>query len=44
MAGEILARTSNSYRATTLYMPLTRSLSPGKIALLRAYLERQLNG
>ena len=39
-AGEILKRIADDYRPTTLYMPLTRSLSPGKIALLRAYLEQ----
>lgn len=40
-ASEILKRISDPYRDTTLYMPLTRSLSPGKLALLRAYLEQQ---
>lgn len=44
VAGEILKRTSDRYRGTTLYMPLTRSLSPGKVALLRAYLEQQQGG
>lgn len=39
-AGEILKRISDEYRSTSLYMPLTRALSPGKIALLRAYLEQ----
>lgn len=39
-AGEILKRISEAYRPTTLYMPLTRALSPGKLALLRAYLEQ----
>ena len=39
-AGEILKRISDPYRPTSLYMPLTRALSPGKIALLRAYLEQ----
>ena len=38
VAGEILKRISDPYRGTTLYMPLTRSLSPGRIALLKAYL------
>jgi len=38
VAGEILKRISDLYRPTTLYMPLTRSLSPDKVALLRAYL------
>ena len=44
VAGEILKRISERYRGTTLYMPLTRSLSPGKVALLRAYLEEQQGG
>lgn len=45
VGGEILKRISDSYRHTTLYMPVTRSLSPGKVALLRAYLgERQSTG
>lgn len=43
-AGEILKRIGDDYRPTTLYMPLTRSLSPGKIALLRAYLEQVSKG
>ncbi|WP_049722741.1 hypothetical protein [Gilvimarinus polysaccharolyticus] len=43
VAGELLKRIDESYRPTTLYMPLTRALSPGKVALLRAYLN-QLNG
>ena len=43
VAGEILKRISDPYRPTTLYMPLTRSLSPGKVALLRAYLEESLS-
>jgi hypothetical protein len=43
VGGEILKRISDSYRPTTLYMPLTRSLSPGKVALLRAYLEESLS-
>lgn len=44
VAGEILKRISDEYRDTTLYMPLTRALSPGKVALLRAYLEEQQGG
>lgn len=44
VAGEILKRISDEYRPTTLYMPLTRSMSPGKVALLRAYLEEQQGG
>ena len=43
-AGEILKRIGDDYRPTSLYMPLTRSLSPGKIALLRAYLEQVSKG
>lgn len=43
-AGEILKRISDRYRPTSLYMPLTRSLSPGKVALLRAYLEERRAG
>jgi len=37
---EILKRTSPEYRDTTLYMPLTRALSPGKIDLLRAFVQQ----
>ncbi len=40
VGGEILKRISEEYRDTTLYMPLTRSLSPKKIALLKAYLKQ----
>lgn len=40
VAAELLKRTDDSYRPTTLYMPLTRALSPGKIELLRAYLKQ----
>lgn len=43
VGGEIPKRISDLYRPTTLYMPLTRSLSPGKVALLRAYLEESLS-
>lgn len=42
VAGELLKRIDDSYRPTTLYMPLTRALSPGKVALLRAYLNQTL--
>jgi hypothetical protein len=38
VGGEILKRLSPPYRDTTLRMPLTRSMSPGKVALLAAYL------
>jgi hypothetical protein len=41
-AGEILKRLSPRYHDTTLRMPVTRSLSPGKVALLRAFLEKQV--
>ena len=44
VAAELLKRIDDSYRPTTLYMPLTRALSPGKIALLRAYLKQVLGG
>ena len=40
VGGEILKRLSPQYRKTTLCMPVTRSLPPGKIALLQAYLTR----
>jgi hypothetical protein len=40
IGGELLKRISAEYRDTTLYMPLTRSLSPDKIALLKKYLEQ----
>lgn len=40
VAGEFLKRLSDAYRPTTLYMPLTRSMPPTKVALLRAYLEQ----
>lgn len=40
VAGELLKRLSDEYRDTTLYMPLTRSLSPEKVALLRKYLQQ----
>jgi hypothetical protein len=43
-AGEILKRFSPEYHDTTLRMPVTRSMSPGKVALLRAYLEKQVAG
>ncbi|NWF07913.1 hypothetical protein HX810_09580 [Pseudomonas salomonii] len=34
----ILARTSDAYKGTTLFMPVVRSMSPAQRALLRAYL------
>lgn len=34
----ILARTSDTYKGTTLYMPVVRSMSPSQRALLSAYL------
>jgi hypothetical protein len=34
----ILARTSDAYKGTTLFMPVVRSMSPSQRALLRAYL------
>lgn len=40
VGGELLKRLSDAYRDTTLYMPLTRSMSPGKVALLRAFIEK----
>jgi hypothetical protein len=39
-AGEILKRLSKPYHDTTLRMPVTRSLSPGKVALLTAFLQQ----
>lgn len=43
-AAEILKRLSPRYHDTTLRMPVTRSMSPGKVALLRAYLQQQAGG
>lgn len=43
-AGEILKRLSPAYHDTTMRMPVTRSLSPGRVALLEAYLKEQLAG
>lgn len=40
VAGEFLKRLSEACRPTTLYMPLTRSMPPTKVALLRAYLKQ----
>lgn len=37
VGAELLKRLSPRYRDTTLCMPLTRDLSPGKIALLQAF-------
>ncbi len=34
----ILARTSDTYKNTTLFMPVVRSMSPSQVALLSAYL------
>lgn len=39
VASEILKRLSPRYRETTLAMPITRGMSPGKIELLSAYLQ-----
>lgn len=44
VAGEILKRISTEYLPTTLYMPLTRSMSPGRVALLWAWLKEQQKG
>lgn len=35
---QILARTSDEYRNTTLYMPIVRSMTPSQVKLLDAYL------
>ncbi|MGI9277734.1 MAG: hypothetical protein ACR2PT_23160 [Endozoicomonas sp.] len=35
---QILARTSEEYRDTTLYMPIVRSMTPSQVKLLRAFL------
>jgi hypothetical protein len=43
-AGEILKRLSPQYHDTTLRMPVTRSLSPGKVALLTAFLQQPQSG
>lgn len=43
-AGEILKRLSPQYHDTTLRMPVTRSLSPGKVKLLTTYLQQQTGG
>ncbi|HEY1107110.1 MAG TPA: hypothetical protein VGE76_00715, partial [Opitutaceae bacterium] len=40
VAGEFLKRLSDKYRPTTMYMPLTRSMPPTKVALLEAYLHQ----
>jgi hypothetical protein len=39
VGSQILARTGPSYRPTTLYMPITRSMTPGQLALLKRYLQ-----
>jgi hypothetical protein len=44
VAGEIVKRLSPKYYETTLRMPVTRSLSPGKVALLTAYLQQAGGG
>ncbi len=41
VGGEILKRISDEYRGTTLYMPLTRALSPSAVALLRRFLQSE---
>ena len=41
VGSEILKRISDDYRSTTLYMPVTRSMSPGAIQLLRAWLNER---
>ena len=37
----ILARTSDAYLATSLYMPVVRSMSPSQTALLKAFLTNE---
>lgn len=37
---ELLKRLSAQYRPTTLYMPLTRSMAPGRVKLLEAFLNQ----
>lgn len=44
VAGEILKRISPAYGETTLRMPITRSMSPGKVKLLTAYLQQVQSG
>ena len=44
VAGEIVKRLSPAYCETTLRMPVTRSLSSGKVTLLRAYLQQAGGG
>ena len=44
VAGEIVKRLSPQDHETTLRMPVTRSLSPGKVTLLTAYLQQAGGG
>ena len=37
VGAELLKRLSDQYRPTTLYMPLTRSMAPGRVKLLEAF-------
>jgi|GEM_PF-369427 len=39
---QILARTSEDYRETSLYMPIVRSMTPVQIRLLHAYLNNEI--
>ena len=39
---QILKRISDENKDTTLFMPITRSMSPGKRKLLRAFLEQSV--
>jgi hypothetical protein len=41
---QILARTSDAFRDTTLYMPITRGMSPSQIKLLNAFLNKRPYG
>ena len=43
MADAILLRVSKPYEATTLFMPITRTMTPGKRKLLVKYLEQELD-
>jgi len=42
LASIILERISSKYAPTTLFMPVTRTMSPGKRKLLKAFLEQEL--
>jgi hypothetical protein len=44
MAPQILQRTEESLFGSTAYMPITRSLSPGQVELLRRWLRKVSNG